>query len=197
LPRSTAKSRRTPVYPRVGVQYAKRLPLRVLLHFWLTAYGQVLAEMANIGECGSREGEERGQRNGRNALPGVQRRPVSHSLRVWPHFWLTAKAVRMAKKPREPKIRKPNRYAVIIKKVFDHHYKPGETQFEFTRDERLSRDQTGSSIWRAVTRGVQRRREQSNSASEPEFVANESPLSAPRDKVLGSFRRNPQSALVA
>jgi hypothetical protein len=41
----------------------------------------------------------------------------------------------MAKEIREPKIRKPNRYAVIIKEVFDRHYKPGDAQFEFTRKE--------------------------------------------------------------
>jgi hypothetical protein len=41
----------------------------------------------------------------------------------------------MAEQPSEPKIRKPNRYAAIIKEVFDRHYKMGETQFEFTRDE--------------------------------------------------------------
>src|ERR1700722_6965978 len=46
-----------------------------------------------------------------------------------------ATMVRMAKKKREPRIRKPNRYALIIEDVFDQHYTEGETQFEFTREE--------------------------------------------------------------
>jgi len=35
----------------------------------------------------------------------------------------------------EPMIRKPNRYSVIIKEIFDRHYRKGQTQFEFTREE--------------------------------------------------------------
>src|SRR5271157_820816 len=31
--------------------------------------------------------------------------------------------------------RKPNRYAVIISQIFQRHYKRGQTQFEFTREE--------------------------------------------------------------
>jgi hypothetical protein len=41
----------------------------------------------------------------------------------------------MANKDREPKIQKPNRYAAIIAEVFSRHFKPGETEFEFTREE--------------------------------------------------------------
>jgi hypothetical protein len=37
-----------------------------------------------FGGCGPPEGEGTRQRNGRNALPGVRRRPVSHTLRVRP-----------------------------------------------------------------------------------------------------------------
>jgi hypothetical protein len=39
----------------------------------------------------------------------------------------------MAKKPELP--RKPNRYSAIIGTIFKNHYKPGKTQFEFSRDE--------------------------------------------------------------
>jgi hypothetical protein len=31
--------------------------------------------------------------------------------------------------------KKPNRYAAIIRTIFKRHYRPGDTQFEFTRDE--------------------------------------------------------------
>lgn len=41
----------------------------------------------------------------------------------------------MAKKKTEPKPRKPSRYAAIIAEIFNRHYTPGETEFEFTRDE--------------------------------------------------------------
>ncbi len=41
----------------------------------------------------------------------------------------------MANNAEGPKFRKPNRYAVIVKEIFDRHYKKGQTQFEFTRDE--------------------------------------------------------------
>lgn len=41
----------------------------------------------------------------------------------------------MAKKKTKPKERKPNRYKTIIAEVFSRHHKPGDTEFEFTRDE--------------------------------------------------------------
>jgi hypothetical protein len=41
----------------------------------------------------------------------------------------------MAEKRIEPTIRKPNRYAVIIAEIFSRHYKQGDTEFEFTREE--------------------------------------------------------------
>ncbi|MGH9407810.1 MAG: endonuclease [Terriglobia bacterium] len=41
----------------------------------------------------------------------------------------------MPKEQDEAKPRKPNRYSVIIKEIFDRHYKKGLTQFEFTREE--------------------------------------------------------------
>jgi len=31
--------------------------------------------------------------------------------------------------------RKPNRYSAIIGRIFKNHYKPGKTQFAFSRDE--------------------------------------------------------------
>ncbi|MGH9575588.1 MAG: endonuclease, partial [Candidatus Acidiferrales bacterium] len=34
-----------------------------------------------------------------------------------------------------PKQREPNRYRAIIQTIFNQHYKPGQTQFEFTREE--------------------------------------------------------------
>jgi hypothetical protein len=41
----------------------------------------------------------------------------------------------MPKERYEPIPRKPNRYSLIIKEIFDRHYKKGPTQFEFTREE--------------------------------------------------------------
>lgn len=42
----------------------------------------------------------------------------------------------MAKRaPKERKQRKPNRYIAIIRTIFQRHYRPGLTQFEFTREE--------------------------------------------------------------
>lgn len=41
----------------------------------------------------------------------------------------------MAKKDSVGTLKKPNRYSAIIGTIFRNHYKPGETQFEFSRDE--------------------------------------------------------------
>jgi len=43
----------------------------------------------------------------------------------------------MAKKDADEPTKKPNRYAAIIGTIFKNHYKPGKTQFEFSRDELL------------------------------------------------------------
>jgi hypothetical protein len=44
-------------------------------------------------------------------------------------------ANRMARKAVAAKQRKPNRYSAIISAIFKNHYKPGKTQFEFSREE--------------------------------------------------------------
>ena len=41
----------------------------------------------------------------------------------------------MAKKDAAAPPKKPNRYSAIIGTIFKNHYKPGKTQFEFSRDE--------------------------------------------------------------
>jgi hypothetical protein len=41
----------------------------------------------------------------------------------------------MAKKQTDPSQKKPNRYSAIIGTIFKNHYRPGKTQFEFSRDE--------------------------------------------------------------
>jgi hypothetical protein len=41
----------------------------------------------------------------------------------------------MPKKDEEKAPKKPNRYSAIIGTIFKNHYKPGKTQFEFSRDE--------------------------------------------------------------
>jgi len=41
----------------------------------------------------------------------------------------------MVKKPEAVEPKKPNRYSAIIGTIFKNHYKPGRTQFEFTREE--------------------------------------------------------------
>ena len=41
----------------------------------------------------------------------------------------------MAKKAAGVALRKPNRYSAIIGTIFDRHYEPGKTQFEFSREE--------------------------------------------------------------
>ena len=41
----------------------------------------------------------------------------------------------MAKKDDAEAPKKPNRYSAIIGTIFKNHYKPGKTQFEFSRDE--------------------------------------------------------------
>jgi hypothetical protein len=41
----------------------------------------------------------------------------------------------MARKAVAAKQRKPNRYSAIIGAIFKNHYKPGQTQFEFSREE--------------------------------------------------------------
>ena len=41
----------------------------------------------------------------------------------------------MAKKDSVGTLKKPNRYSAIIGTIFRNHYKPGGTQFEFSRDE--------------------------------------------------------------
>jgi hypothetical protein len=41
----------------------------------------------------------------------------------------------MAKEDGAEALKKPNRYSAIIGTIFKNHYKPGKTQFEFSRDE--------------------------------------------------------------
>jgi hypothetical protein len=41
----------------------------------------------------------------------------------------------MPKRNKAEAPKKPNRYSAIIGKIFKNHYKPGKTQFEFSRDE--------------------------------------------------------------
>jgi hypothetical protein len=41
----------------------------------------------------------------------------------------------MAKKDDAQTLKRPNRYSAIIGTIFKNHYKPGKTQFEFSRDE--------------------------------------------------------------
>ncbi|MGO8790478.1 MAG: endonuclease [Terriglobia bacterium] len=41
----------------------------------------------------------------------------------------------MDKKTGEPGTRKPNRYAAIIAEIFSRHFRPGATEFKFTREE--------------------------------------------------------------
>ncbi len=41
----------------------------------------------------------------------------------------------MAKRKDEPELRKPNRYVAITAEVFSRHFKPGITEFRFTREE--------------------------------------------------------------
>src|SRR5258708_30733817 len=41
----------------------------------------------------------------------------------------------MPKKDAAEAPKKPNRYSAIIGTIFKRHYKPGKTQFEFSRDE--------------------------------------------------------------
>lgn len=41
----------------------------------------------------------------------------------------------MAKKDAADTARKPNRYSSIVGTIFKNHYKPGKTQFDFSRDE--------------------------------------------------------------
>jgi hypothetical protein len=43
----------------------------------------------------------------------------------------------------EPKQRQPNRYQVIILRLFENHYTEGLTEFEFTRNEFVNSDTAG------------------------------------------------------
>jgi hypothetical protein len=60
-------------------------------------------------------------------FPAVRGRPPSLGSR--------RRCVRRSSSSGESRIRKPNRYAAIIAEIFSRHFKPGDTEFNFSREE--------------------------------------------------------------